>query len=147
MISRSDITFSVKAGISGSGFGFKGQVDASYSHITKTDKSHFYAFVEYWNHNFNLKLKEQRSTWFADDFKEDLGSLPSTFTKETEDIFFAFFGTYGTHYVHQVRLGGNAYYYVAVEQSSVFDETTVKGNLEAEYNGVFATTKVEAETK
>src|ERR1700753_1104962 len=89
--------FSSKAGISGSGFGFKGQFDASYSHVATSEKSYYYALVEASNHAYNLKLKEQSSKWFTSSFADDIGELPTAHSQgEAEDIFFAFFGKYGT---------------------------------------------------
>lgn len=138
--------FAAKAGISGSGFGFKGHVEASYSHATKNDRSYYYALVEASQHAFTLKLKEQRGEWFTTDFAADLAELPATFNKETEEIFFAFFGTYGTHYVHQVQLGGSLYYYVSVEKSTSTDETDIKAKMDLEYKGLLGKSKAEAES-
>ena len=138
--------FAAKAGITASGFGFKGHVEASYAHVSRHDRSYYYALVEASQHAYTLKLKEQRGEWFTNDFASDVKDLPATFNKETEDIFFAFFGTYGTHYVHQVQLGGSLYYYVAVEKTASSDETTIKAKMDLEYKGLFAKAKAEAES-
>lgn len=138
--------FSVKAGISGSGFGFKGQFEASYSHVANSDKSYYYALVEATNHAYNLKLKEQTESWLTPSFAADVNSLPATFSPQTEEQFYAFFGKYGTHYVHQVQLGGSLYYYVAIEKSFESDETKIKAHMDLEYKGVFAKTKATADS-
>ncbi len=138
--------FAAKAKVSGSGFGFKGQVEAAYSFITKKTQSNYFGLVEATTHRYTLKLKEQRTTWFTGDFSADLALLPEKFKRENEDEWFAFFSTYGTHYVHQVKLGGNLYYYVSIDKSTSSDEQNAKAKLELEYNGVFAKTKGEAES-
>jgi hypothetical protein len=138
--------FSAKANVSGSGFGFKGQVEAAYSFVTKRTTSNYYGLVEATTHRYTLKLKEQRASWFTKDFGDDLAALPAKFNKETEDEFFAFFSTYGTHYVHQVKLGGNLYYYVSIDKSATEDERSAKAKLDFEYGGVFGKTKAEAES-
>jgi hypothetical protein len=137
--------FSGKAGISGSGFGFKGHFEMSYSHLTNSDRSYYYALVEATDQAYNLKLKEQSETWLTAQFASDVNSLPPAFSPATRDTFYAFFSKYGTHYVHQVQLGGSLYYYVAIEKSTTTDESTVKMNMDLEYKALFGKTKAEAE--
>ncbi len=136
--------FSGKAGITASGFGFTGHFDASYSQVSTSDKSYHYSLVDAWNEAGFVKLREQGSDWFTSDFKDELNALPATF-KGNEDEFFAFYDIYGTHFVHQVKLGGSIYYYVAVEKSFESNETKVQTHLELEYKGIFARTKAEAD--
>ena len=138
--------FSMKAGVTGSGFGFSGHFDASYSRVANSEKSYYYALVESSNHNYVLKLTRQGQSWLDPDFLEELKSLPKTFADATRDDWFAFFAKYGTHYVHQIQLGGQLYYYVAVDKTYSSEETTVKSNMELEYKGLFSKVKVEAES-
>lgn len=138
--------FALKAGITGSGFGFKGHFDMSYSKTTNSDKSYYYALVEASDRSYTLKLGKQGNAWLDSDFKEELNALPKAFSTESRDAFFSFFMKYGTHIVSQVELGGHLYYYVAVEKSFSSDETKVKANMEAEYKGMFAKVKAEAES-
>jgi hypothetical protein len=102
--------FSVKAGVTGSGFGFKGHFDMSYSKVSNSDKSYYYAMLEAWNRAYTLKLRHQGKSWLEEDFVEEMNDLPKEFTKDTRDHFFAFFGKYGTHFVHQILMGGHFYY-------------------------------------
>jgi hypothetical protein len=137
--------FSSKADVKGSGFGFKGHFEASYSHVANTDKSYYYALVEAQDHSYNLKLKVQDDKWLAEGFRDALNALPDTYTPETQADFFTLFGTYGTHYVHQVKLGGSLYYYVAIEKSTTLTTEKIQLNLELEYKGVFGKARTEAE--
>jgi len=136
--------FSGKAGITGSGFGFKGHFDMSYSSLVKTDKSYYYALVEATEQSYNLKLKQQGKTWLTDEFSADLARLPETYSESTQKKFFSFFSKYGTHYVHQVQLGGSLYYYVAIEKSTTTSESNIEANLNMEYKGLFGKVKTEA---
>jgi len=136
--------FSGKAGITGSGFGFKGHFDMSYSHLAKSDKSYYYALVEATEQSYNLKLKEQGESWLTPQFAGDLAKLPDSYTAATQKKFFTFFSKYGTHYVHQVKLGGSLYYYVAIEKSTTLDESKVQTNLDLEYKGLFGKVKADA---
>jgi hypothetical protein len=139
--------FAGKAGVSVSSFGFEGQFESAYKFVSTSEKSYTYGLFDAWNHAFTVKLKEQGSSMFTQAFRDDLGSLPTKFSKSDEDIFFAFFDTYGTHYVHQVQLGGSLYYYVAIEKSNASSEKEIRGKINAEYKAVFAKTKVEAEAE
>ena len=138
--------FSGKAGITGSGFGFKGHFDMSYSKTNNSDKSYSYALLEASDRSFTLKLGKQGKSWLDEDFAEELNALPTEFNRETREDYFSFFIKYGTHYVTQVELGGHFYYYVAVEKSFTSDESKITANMEAEYKGVFGKVKAEAES-
>jgi hypothetical protein len=138
--------FSTKAGITGSGFGFKGHFDMSYSKTSNSDKSYYYALVEASDRSYTLKLAKTGKSWFDKDFADEMNDLPEVFSKDTQDEFFSFFIKYGTHYVTQVELGGHLYYYVAIDKSFSSDETVVKANMNAEYKGVFGKVKAEAES-
>jgi len=94
--------FAGKAGISGSGFGFTGQFNASYSKTSNSDASYYYGLVEAWDNSFTLKLSNQGKAWLDEDFKEEQAALPDKFSDDNKEDFFAFFSKFGTHFVKEI---------------------------------------------
>lgn len=139
--------FSLKAGITGTGFGFTGHIDSSYSKIRNSSKDYFYALVEESDEAFALKLKDSGKGMLNGDFKDEMALVPERYTLETQNAFFSFFRKFGTHYVDQVKMGGRLQYSVAIEKSFTSDETQLNINLDAEYKGAFASVKATSESE
>lgn len=137
--------FKSKANVSGSGFGFTGQVDAAYSTAVTSDRSYYYGMVEAWDDSFTLSLAETDDDWLAAGFKKDAATMPDEFNEQNKKKFFALFAKYGTHYVKEVSLGGHLYYYVSIQKSDTMSETKARASMVAEYEGMFGEAKATAQ--
>ncbi|HVZ96678.1 MAG TPA: MAC/perforin domain-containing protein [Chitinophagaceae bacterium] len=140
--------FSAKAKVSGSYAGFSGQFSAAYSQTQQSDKSFYYCLSETEFTGWELLLSSQSSDWLSTAFTEDpiVQNLPSNFSKQNREQFFEMFRKFGTHFISKVTLGGNLYYYVAVEDSFSSNEQQVQVNVSLEYKAVFFSASASAES-
>ncbi|MCR6642455.1 MAG: MACPF domain-containing protein [Sporocytophaga sp.] len=139
--------FSAKAGLSGSAGGFSGEFNMAYSQSFNTENNYYYGVSEANYQSWQLLMNSTNSQWLSTSFTEDpaVQNLPSKYTNENKECFFAVFRKFGTHFISKATVGGNLSYFVAIDQSFSSDQTQVQANLALEYKGVFFSTKAEAE--
>ncbi|MFI1916420.1 MAC/perforin domain-containing protein [Nocardia sp. NPDC020380] len=141
--------FSQKAQASASYGAFSGQFNLAYSNTVNTDQSCYYGIYEADYTAWELNLNHTSTEWLNTDFKDDpdIVNLPTTFTPENQEQFFAVFRKWGTHLVAQVIVGGSLDYYEAVQTSYSSNLQTVSANITLEYKAVFTSTKAESQTE
>jgi hypothetical protein len=138
--------FSGKAGVKASYGGFSAQFNIAYSSTFHTDTSYYYGLFDADFTGWGLAVADQSPSWVSSSFLNDpdVQNLPTSFTPENQEQFFAVFRKFGTHFVGQVTLGGSLYYYLAVEKSYTQNETQVEANVSLEYKAVFVSSKATA---
>ncbi|MEV6770486.1 MAC/perforin domain-containing protein [Nocardia sp. NPDC051030] len=141
--------FSQKAGVQTSYGAFSGQFNIAYSSTVQTDQSYYYGIYEADFTAWELNLNHTSSQWLTPDFRDDpdVQNLPSTFTPQNQEQFYAFFRKWGTHFVGQVVVGGSLDYYEAVQKSFSSDQSQISANIKLEYKAVFTSGKAESQTE
>jgi hypothetical protein len=139
--------FSTKASVEASAFGFSGQVDASYAKTTKSTQDYFYALTEMSSRAYTMSLRDASKGKLMLSVVLEMAALPKEFNAETEEAFFAFFERYGTHYVEKVSMGARLYFCTAVTKSFASSEKEIELKVKLEYDGTFASSKAESESK
>ncbi|MFJ4653473.1 MAC/perforin domain-containing protein [Nocardia sp. NPDC088792] len=141
--------FSQKAQVSATYGAFSGQFNLAYSNTVNTDQSYYYCGYEADFTAWELNLNHSSTQWQNADFKDDpdIKNLPTTFTPQNQEQFFAVFRKWGTHLVAQVIVGGSMDYYEAVQSAYYSDETQVNANVKLEYKAVFTSGKAESQTE
>jgi len=139
--------FSAKVGIEGKYKFFSGQFNFAYSQTFKSESSYYYGLYDATFRGWTMKLAEQTKEWLSDGFLEYVNSLPDSYTKENQEQFFALFRKFGTHVVTEITVGGQLYYYTAVEKSFTSDEKTIESDIKLEYKAVLLSAKAEAEVE
>lgn len=141
--------YAQKSGISASYGAFSGQFNLAYSNSENTDVSTYYGIYESDLTTWELKVKQTSANWLTPEFVNDpdVQALPTTFTPDNQELFYAVFRKWGTHYVSQAVLGGSLDYYLAVLTSYSSSQTQVKANIELEYKAVFTSSKATSEVQ
>lgn len=146
--SRSEFAESFKShtNVSGKYLGFSAQLDASYSSSQQNSSENDYAYVVQNGLMWTVALNPARAT-LTQDFQQALSALPSTFDPKNPAPFFNFFDKWGTHYAASAEVGGRLYYYASVAKSSSASSRDLQLNIEAEYKGLIASSKVESQNE
>ncbi|WP_067707626.1 MAC/perforin domain-containing protein [Nocardia yamanashiensis] len=141
--------FATKASASASYGAFSGQFNVAYSRTVNTDQSYYYGIYESDFTAWQLNLHHSSDEWLSSDFRDDpdIKNLPSSFTPQNQEQFFAVFRKWGTHYVGQVVVGGSLDYYEAVQTSYSMNQQQVSANIQLEYKAVFTSAKAESKTQ
>ncbi|MFD0000112.1 MAC/perforin domain-containing protein [Nocardia sp. NPDC127526] len=141
--------FATKAQVSASYGAFSGQFNLAYGNTVNTDQSYYYCGYESDFTAWELNLNSTSQRWLSPDFVEDpdVQNLPTTFTPQNQERFFAVFRKWGTHLVTQVIVGGSLDYYEAVQTSYSSDLTKINYNVQLEYQAVFTSSKAESQTE
>jgi len=141
--------YAQKSGVSASYGAFSGQFNLAYSNTVNSDVACYYGIYETDITTWELKVNQTAANWLTSEFVNDpdVQALPTTFTPENQEQFFAVFRKWGTHYVAQVILGGSLDYYSAVMTSYSSSQTQVKANIELEYKAVFTSGKATSEVQ
>jgi hypothetical protein len=123
---------------------FSGAFDTAYTQETATATEYKYGVYEANSVEWELALESQSLADLTSGVRADFESLPTTYSDDNQQAFFAFFDKYGTHYVERVRVGGRLYYYIAVEKSYLHEDKEIKAKLDLEYNAVVASAKAKS---
>jgi len=126
----------VSAQVKGSGWGFKGQFDASYTDLSENESVGFYGLVESNATLWALALNSLQTPKLVTEFAQDLALLPPSFGPGSQHIFFDFFTKYGTHIITSVQMGGSFTYESTISSSMDYNKKTATANLELEYMSV-----------
>ncbi|APA97131.1 hypothetical protein NS506_03075 [Nocardia seriolae] len=141
--------FSQKAGVKASYGGFSGQFDLAYNKTVNTDRSYYYGGFEAEYTAWELAVQNASQSWLTPEFRDDpdVKNLPSTYTPENQEQFFAVFRKWGTHLVTHVVVGGSLDYYEAVQTSYSMNQSQINANIQLEYKAVFTSSKAESHTQ
>ncbi len=139
--------FSAKADIEGSYGGFSAQFSAAYSKSLTTTDSYSYSVYDAEFRGWDVMLLSHSEANQVPGFSQDpdVVELPRNFTKENRESFFALFRKFGTHFVSQCRVGGNIYYYLAIEKAYSVNTVALEAKVALEYKAVFTAASGEAE--
>ena len=135
--------FAADMGVEGSYGAFSGKMSAAYSQKFASSSEYSYSYRNFYAQLATLSLNNSKD-YLKDSFTKRIKELPSTVEANNIQQFFNFFNDYGIYYVNRITLGGSLEYYVSIEKSKMLSETEISACLEAEYNAVVASGKVEA---
>lgn len=137
----------LNAGIEGSYLAFSGEFTASFGNISKTTSEYQFGLYYVFTDGFAVDIRDATHDFLLDSVlaDPDYQNLPTTYTADSQLLFFRFFDKYGTHFISQVEMGGRLFYSVAIEKSFNFTDTEFKANLTAEYNASLTDVKANAQ--
>ena len=140
--------FSQKTGLSVGYMGFKAKVDALYSKATHSDTAYSYALYEMSRRLWKLELKDHGAQAISDRVKTDpdYSRMPTVFSPDNRDTFFAFFNKYGTHLICEVDMGGMLHYALKVIKTFTSDKRQIEVNVQLEYKAAFLSTEASSHT-
>ena len=120
-----------------SGWGFSGEIDATFDRAGKKESDTAYAIVgsNYTSWQINLGVV---SGMVEPGALAELASLPTTFTPANQREFFNVFARYGTHYINSCIVGGRLQYSATGDKASQLSTEQITASLQVEYTGVFS---------
>ena len=136
---------SAQASVSGSGWGFSAQFEASYSKLEQGDNTDFYGLVEAGAVLWTTQLKSITGTSLNPNFVTAVDALPTIFNANTQQAFFSFFDQWGTHIINQSTVGGSLNYCVTSNNSSGLTEQAASASMQFEYDALFVDVSGSAE--
>ncbi|GHO41923.1 MAC/perforin domain-containing protein [Ktedonospora formicarum] len=133
-------------GVGGSYGAFSGEMQADYSGEFSTNSQYMYAYTIIHYPVAVLQLLDYLP-YVKSEFAERVTQLPDQVTDTNLSVFSRFFEDFGVYYTDKIVLGGSVELYVAVSQSETLSKQKVEAMFQAQYESLFETGSLNANTK